>query len=48
LPQEFSRKDYLDSAENFNIPDKTAQNYIAALLSEGKIERVKHDGYIKK
>ena len=47
LPDEFSRKDYVELAEKLNIPDKTAQNYISKLLKKGLIHRDKHDCYFK-
>lgn len=47
LPDEFSRKDYVEVAQQLNIPDKTAQNYIAKLLKNGLIHRDKQDYYIK-
>ncbi|MEI6050096.1 MAG: DUF3987 domain-containing protein [Bacteroidota bacterium] len=47
LPNEFSRKDYVELAEKLNIPDKTAQNYISKLLNKGLIHRDKHDCYLK-
>lgn len=47
LPEEFSRKDYVEVAEQLNIPDKTAQNYISKLLKNGLIHRDKQDYYIK-
>lgn len=47
LPDEFSRKDYVEIAQQLNIPDKTAQNYIAKLVSKGLIHRDRQDYYIK-
>jgi hypothetical protein len=40
LPHEFSQKDYVEVARHLNIPDKTAQNYIAKLLKMGFIHTV--------
>jgi hypothetical protein len=47
LPNEFSRKHYVEVAQQLNIPDKTAQNYIAKLLKTGLIHRDKQDFYLK-
>jgi predicted transcriptional regulator len=48
LPQSFNRQGYIKIAEELNIPDKTAQAYITALIKDGKIERDKQDDYKKK
>lgn len=47
LPAKFNRQHYLKIAQELNIPDKTAQAYITALIKEGKLERDKQDAYIK-
>jgi len=47
LPQTFTRKDYVSIAEKLEIPDKTAQNYIAKYLKKSMIHRDKQDFYIK-
>lgn len=47
LPQTFTRKEYVSIAEKLEIPDKTAQNYIAKYLKNGMIHRDKQDFYIK-
>ena len=47
LPHTFTRKEYVSIAEKLEIPDKTAQNYIAKYLKNGMIHRDKQDFYIK-
>ncbi len=47
LPETFSRHEYLTVAEGLNVPDKTAQGYIAKLIKEGMIHRDKKDQYFK-
>lgn len=47
LPAKFNRQDYIKVAIDLNIPDKTAQAYITALIKEGKLERDKQDVYSK-
>lgn len=47
LPETFNRRSYLEAAASLNIPDKTAQGYIAGFLKDGLIHRDKQDEYIK-
>jgi hypothetical protein len=47
LPQTFSRHDYLKIAEGLNIPDKTAQGYIAKFIKGRLVHRDKKDQYLK-
>lgn len=47
LPETFSRQDYLGVAKELDIPDKTAQGYIAKFDKKGLIHRDKKDSYIK-
>ncbi|MBN2746095.1 MAG: DUF3987 domain-containing protein, partial [Bacteroidales bacterium] len=47
LPNSFSRQDYLIAAEKLEIPDKTAQGYIAKLKKKGLIHNDKKDLYFK-
>lgn len=47
LPERFSRQDYLRVAGQLEIPDKTAQGYIAKFDKKGLIHRDKKDCYVK-
>lgn len=47
LPERFSRQSYLEVATALTIPDKTAQGYISAFLSEGLVHRDRQDDYMK-
>ncbi|HAZ03022.1 MAG TPA: DNA primase [Prolixibacteraceae bacterium] len=47
LPEIFSRQDYLRVAGQLEIPDKTAQGYIAKFDKKGLIHRDKKDFYLK-
>jgi hypothetical protein len=47
LPSEFSRKDYLQTAQTLNIPDKTAEKHIAKFVQSGLINHFAHDKYKK-
>ena len=47
LPVSFNRQTYLSIATGLNIPDKTAQGYIADFLSNNLIHRDKQDEYLK-
>jgi hypothetical protein len=47
LPPEFSRQEYLKTAQNLNIPDKTAEKHIAKFVQSGLISHFAHDKYRK-
>ncbi|HOG19604.1 MAG TPA: DUF3987 domain-containing protein, partial [Salinivirgaceae bacterium] len=47
LPTEFSRQAYLKTAQTLNIPDKTAEKYIAKFIQSGLINHFAHDKYKK-
>ncbi|MDR1181809.1 MAG: DUF3987 domain-containing protein, partial [Bacteroidales bacterium] len=47
LPPEFSRRDYLATAQNLNIPPKTAEKHIAKFVQSGLINHFAHDKYKK-
>lgn len=47
LPDSFTRQDYSTIAEKIQIPDKTAQRYIAELCKSGLLLREKQGAYIK-
>lgn len=47
LPPEFSRQDYLKTAQALNIPDKTAEKHIAKFVQSGLINHFAHDKYFK-
>lgn len=47
LPPEFSRRDYLATAQTLNIPDKTAEKHIAKFVQSGLINHFAHDKYFK-
>jgi hypothetical protein len=47
LPQEFSRKDYLATAQSLNIADKTAERHIAKFVQSALIHHLAHDKYKK-
>ena len=47
LPNHFYRNDYLEIACQLNIPPKTAEGYITALVKDGLIHREKNGEYIK-
>lgn len=46
LPYQFSRQDYLEIANKFKIPHKTAEGYITKFVSAGLIHREAHNKYI--
>jgi len=48
LPPEFSRKDYVATAQNLNIPIKTAERHIEKYLQNDVIERISHGNYRKR
>ena len=45
LPKNFSRQDYLNTADNFKIPHKTAEGYITAFVKGGLVHRDAHGKY---
>ena len=47
LPPEFSRSDYLATAQILNIPNKTAEKHIAKFTQNGLINHFAHDKYKK-
>jgi hypothetical protein len=47
LPPEFSRRDYLATAQSLNIPPKTAEKHIAKFGQSGLINHFAHDKYKK-
>ena len=47
LPLEFSRQDYLKTAQSLNIPNKTAEKHIAKFVQNGLINHFAHDKYQK-
>jgi hypothetical protein len=47
LPPEFSRQEYLKTAQTLNIPDKTAEKHIAKFVQSGLINHFAHDKYKK-
>ena len=47
LPPEFSRQDYLKTAQSLNIPDKTAEKHIAKFVQSGLISHFAHGKYKK-
>lgn len=47
LPPEFSRQDYLKTAQTLNIPNKTAEKHIAKFVQSGLINHFAHDKYFK-
>lgn len=47
LPLEFSRQDYLKTAQQLEIPDKTAEKHIAKFVQNGLINHFAHDKYKK-
>jgi hypothetical protein len=47
LPPEFSRQDYLKTAQSLNIPDKTAEKHIAKFVQNGLINHFSHGKYKK-
>lgn len=47
LPAQFSRQEYVTIASKLNIPDKTAQGYIAKFCKSGLLHHEKQDLYIK-
>jgi hypothetical protein len=47
LPPEFSRRDYLTTAQTLNIPDKTAEKHIAKFVQSSLINHFAHDKYRK-
>jgi hypothetical protein len=46
LPQNFNRQKYLEVAEKFGIPGKTAEGYIARFKKDGVIHHESQDSYI--
>jgi len=48
LPQEFDRKKYLETANQLNIPNKTAEKQVERYLQTNQIERIAHDIYKKR
>jgi hypothetical protein len=47
LPPEFSRQDYLKTAQSLNISDKTAEKHIRKFKESGLINHFAHDKYRK-
>ena len=47
LPPEFSRQEYLTTAKQLNIPEKTAEKHIAKFVQSGLINHFAHDKYKK-
>ena len=47
LPPEFSRQEYLKTAQNLNISDKTAEKHIRKFKESGLINHFAHDKYKK-
>lgn len=47
LPKTFNRKQYVDVAEQMQIPDKSAQGYITSFIKDGLLHREKNDEYVK-
>lgn len=47
LPTEFSRQDYLKTAQSLNILDKTTEKYIAKFVQNGLINHFAHGKYRK-
>ena len=46
LPRNFNRQKYLEVAEKFGIPGKTAEGYIAGFKKDGLIHHESQDNYI--
>jgi hypothetical protein len=47
LPKSFNRKKYLEVAQKFDIPNKTAEGYIAAFVEKKLLHREHHGHYLK-
>ena len=47
LPPEFSRRDYIATAQSLNIPNKTAEKHIAKFVQSGLLNHFAHDKYKK-
>jgi hypothetical protein len=47
LPPEFSRQEYLKTAQTLKIPDKTAEKHIAKFVQSGLINHFSHGKYKK-
>jgi hypothetical protein len=47
LPPEFSRRDYLTTAQSLNIPEKTAEKHIAKFVQNGLLNHFARDKYNK-
>ncbi|MCL2027998.1 MAG: DUF3987 domain-containing protein [Bacteroidales bacterium] len=47
LPKEFSRQDYLTTAQTLNIPPKTAEKHIAKFVQNNLLNHYAHDKYKK-
>jgi nitrogenase subunit NifH len=47
LPPQFSRQDYVNVAKTLDIPDKTAEKYIAKFKQNGFIDHISHGNYRK-
>ena len=47
LPNDFTRQDYLNTADKLGIPHKTAEGYITAFAKTGIVHRDSHGKYEK-
>lgn len=47
LPKSFTTQDYINSANNLNIPMKTAEGYITEFVKNGLLKRIKNGHYTK-
>ncbi|MFA8434986.1 MAG: DUF3987 domain-containing protein [Marinifilaceae bacterium] len=47
LPDKFNRQEYLETARNSHIPEKTADKYIAKFCNSGLLRKPKHNWYEK-
>jgi nitrogenase subunit NifH len=48
LPPEFSRQVYINVAQTLEIPDKTAEKYIAKFKQNGFVDHISHGVYRKR
>jgi hypothetical protein len=47
LPESFNREEYMLTADELGINHKTAEGYISRYISQNKLERPKHNSYVK-